>query len=113
MRKFRAGIFVAVAVLGACCCLAAQEVQTVDVTGKLSRVMAIGGESTGWALQLDSPLNIDGKQVASIEVDYKDAKKLEKLEDKHVRATGTITHRHGTETAERTILEATSVKPAK
>ena len=28
--------------------------QTITVTGKLVRAMAIGGESTGWALELES-----------------------------------------------------------
>jgi len=42
--------------------------QKITVTGKLDRVMAIGGESTGWAIQLDSEAAIDGKQVNSIEV---------------------------------------------
>ena len=32
----------------------------MTVTGTLTRVMAIGGESTGWAIQLDSAAAIDG-----------------------------------------------------
>jgi hypothetical protein len=54
----------------------------MTVTGKLARVMAIGGESTGWTIQLDSEAAIDGKQVNSIEVDSRKTKRLEKLENK-------------------------------
>jgi len=43
--------------------------QKITVTGKLGRVMAIGGESTGWTILLDSEATIDGKQVNSVEVD--------------------------------------------
>src|SRR5580700_10778182 len=70
------------------------------VTGKLGRVMAIGGESTGWAIQLDSETTIEGKRVGSIEVDYSNSERLEKLADKHVKANGTLSHRKGVETGE-------------
>ncbi len=83
------------------------------VTGKLGRVMAIGGESTGWAIQLDSETTIDDKRVGSIEVDYPNSARLEKLADKHVKATGTLSHRHGVETGERLVLVASSMKEVK
>lgn len=69
--------------------------QKLTVTGKLIRVMAIGGESTGWAVQLESEISIQGKQVDSIEVDSHEGQKLEKLANMRVRATGTLTQRHG------------------
>ena len=84
--------------------------QALSVTGKLSRAMAIGGESTGWIIQLDDETNIDGKQVGSIEVAYRKVSSLEKLADKHVKATGKLSHRHGVESGERTILEIASIK---
>jgi hypothetical protein len=84
----------------------------MTVTGKLTRVMAIGGESTGWAITLDSEAAIDGKQVHSIEVDSRKTKRLEKLENKHVEATGLLSHRHGVETGERIILVISSIKEA-
>jgi hypothetical protein len=65
----------------------------MTVTGKLAHVMAIGGESTDWTIQLDSEAAIDGKQVDSIEVDSPKTKRLEKLENKHVKATGLLSHR--------------------
>jgi hypothetical protein len=84
----------------------------MTVTGKLARVMAIGGESTGWTIQLDSEAAIDGKQVNSIEVDSRKTKRLEKLENKHVEATGLLSHRQGIETGERIVLVISSIKEA-
>jgi heat shock protein HslJ len=83
------------------------------VTGKLGRVMAIGGESTGWAIQLDSETTIGGKRVDSIEVDYANTERLQKLADKHVKATGTLSHRHGVEAGERLVLVVSSMKEVK
>lgn len=83
------------------------------VSGTLGRVMAIGGESTGWAIQLDSETSIDGKRVDSLEVDYSNTERLEKLAHKHVRATGTLSHRKGVETGERLVLVVSSMKEVK
>jgi hypothetical protein len=83
------------------------------VTGMLGRVMAIGGESTGWAIHLDSETTIDGKRVESIEVDYPNTGRLEKLADKHVKATGTLSHRQGVETGDRLVLVVSSMKEVK
>ena len=47
------------------------------MTGKLNRVMAIGGESTGWAIHLDHEITVEGKHVSSLEIDYPKTKKLE------------------------------------
>ena len=53
-----------------CICLQAEtKQQKITATGTLTRVMAIGGESAGWVVQLDSGAIIDGKQVSSIEVE--------------------------------------------
>jgi heat shock protein HslJ len=94
-----------------CVCSQAQEqAQKITVTGTLNRTMAIGGESTGWAIQLDSGITIEGKQVSSIEVDYPKTAKLEKLNSKRVTATGTISHRQGVETGERAVLIVSSIK---
>ena len=49
-----------------CVCSQGQErAQKITVTGKLSRTMAVGAESTGWVIQLESEADIDGKQVSS------------------------------------------------
>ena len=87
--------------------------QKITVIGKLVRAMAIGGESTGWALELESATTLDGKLVTSIQVSYRKAGKLEKLENKRVGATGKLTHRHGVETGEQPVLDISSIKEAK
>ena len=97
-----------------CVCLIAESAgQKVVVTGTLSRAMAIGAETTGWMIQLDSETTIDGKPVHSVEIAYPKTKKLEKLNNQRVKAKGTITHRHGVETGDRTVLEVSSIKAAK
>jgi hypothetical protein len=85
----------------------------MTVTGKLNSTMAIGGESTGWAIQLESETTIDGHQVSSIEVNYPKTGKLEKLDGKRVTAIGTISRWQGVETGERPILVVSSIKEAK
>jgi heat shock protein HslJ len=94
-----------------CICFAATaQEQKITATGKLVRAMAIGGESTGWTIQLDSEIDIGGKQVHSIEVASQDATKLKQFENKHVRASGTISHRHGVERRDRSILDVSSIE---
>jgi heat shock protein HslJ len=91
-------------------CLHAQsKEQPLSVTGKLSRAMAIGGESTGWTIELDSATTIDGKEVSSIEVAYRKSKTLERLANKRVKAVGKLSHRHGVETGDRSVLEISSI----
>ena len=41
--------------------IAANTGPKIVVTGTLSRAMAIGAETTGWMIQLDSETTIDGK----------------------------------------------------
>lgn len=86
--------------------------ETLTVFGKLSRAMGVGGETTGWMIELDTEATIEGKRIHSIEVDFKKKKKLEKLVDQHVEAEGKLTHVQGVETGERLVLELTSIKSA-
>jgi len=87
--------------------------QSLTVTGTLHRAMAIGAESTGWSIQLDSPVSIHGKQLESIEVSAKDNARLEQLKEQRVRATGTLSHRQGVETGSRPVLELASIRRLK
>lgn len=112
MRSVRIGIGLALAICGFCFIATPQE-ENVTVSGQLTRVMAIGGESTGWAIQLDSETNIDGKQVQSLEIQSQDTSRFESLQDKRVRATGKIVHRSGVETGSRTILDVSSIREIK
>jgi len=70
--------------------------QTLSVTGKLVRISAIGRETGGWSIELDSEVKIADKPVKSLEVDAS-ADKLTPLENKKVSAKGTIVSHHGVE----------------
>jgi heat shock protein HslJ len=96
-----------------CICLYAQTpAQKMTVTGKLTRMMAIGGESTGWAIELDSEVAIEGKQVKWIQVDSRKTKRLVELVNKRVEARGSLSHRQGVETGEQIVLDISSIKEA-
>lgn len=82
---------------------------SVEVSGKLVKMMAIGAETTGWAIEMKNEQSFGGKPVKSIEVEGK-AKKLEKLENKEVTATGTIVHRSGPESKDRIVLQVEKIK---
>jgi heat shock protein HslJ len=108
MHVVKVGVILAVAVLCICVEVFPQE-QEITVTGKLIRVMAIGGESTGWAIQLESERSIDGKQVDTLEIASQEGGKLERLQNKLVKATGKLAYRNGIETGRRTILDVSSI----
>lgn len=109
----RIATVVALTLVCACAQAAPQGQTKMAVTGTLARAMAIGGESTGWSIQVDPQITVDGKPVHSIEISYKDAQKLEQLANKRVKATGKLTHKQGVETGERPVLEVSSIKEIK
>ena len=81
--------------------------------GKLTRVMAIGAETSGWAIELNPVLTVDGKQVSSLEVKASNPKKLEALENKTVKAAGKLSNALGVETGQRPVLTLSSIKAVK
>jgi heat shock protein HslJ len=93
--------------------LAQQPKQKITLTGKLVRAMAIGAESTGWMLELDSPITIGDKQVNSIQIDYGDTGKLEELQNKLLMVKGKLSHRQGVETGEQPVIKVSSMKEVK
>jgi len=114
-QTFRLALTLSLAVLGMAVRAAAQGtpvVGSVEVTGKLTRVMAIGAETSGWEIQLESEQAFGGKPVKSIGV-VGNGKKLEKLENKKVTASGTIVHRSGVETGDRVTLQVEKIKQRK
>jgi heat shock protein HslJ len=111
MRGMRISVGVTLALFFICFIAIPQE--TITVTGNLTRAMAIGGESTGWSIQLDSETSIDGKAAHSVEVESSEIKKLEALENKSVRAAGKLAHRQGVETGDRTVLAVSSIEEVK
>ena len=97
-----------------CVCLRApaKAQDPITVRGKLVNIMEMGGESTGWAIELDSDFSVDGKTVESIELDGL-TRKAEKLQDKHVEVVGKLSHRHGAERGDWPVLEVVSIKQVK
>jgi hypothetical protein len=96
-----------------CVCLHADESdpQKVNIVGTIHRAMAVGVESTGWIVQVDSDTIIDGKPITSIEVsDSHKPKQLEEFENKRVKIAGKVAYRHGVETGVQTYIEISSIK---
>jgi len=89
------------------------QTKKITVLGTLTRVMAIGAETSGWSIELNPVLTIDGHQLSSLEVKSSDPKKLEKLENQTVKATGKLTYTTGVETGQRPILNLSSIKLVK
>src|SRR5258708_24281657 len=63
----------------------------ITIIGKLIRVMAIGGETSGWSIEFRQRITLEGKKMRSVEVTGA-LKELEKLKDQRVRAQGTLAH---------------------
>jgi hypothetical protein len=88
--------------------------QKIKLIGTLHRAMAIGAESTGWIVQVDSGAIIDGKPISSIEVNYeKKPAELEKFDNKLVKIAGKVAYRHGVERGVQSYIEINSIKAAK
>jgi hypothetical protein len=83
--------------------------KSLSVTGKLTRAMAIGGESTGWTIEVDSEITLDAHKTKSIEVQGTTAK-LESLADKHVSARGRLVIIEAPERGKRTVLKLTRIR---
>ncbi len=84
----------------------------MTVQGTLQRVVGIGGESTGWAIKLDRPVEIEGRTVTLLEIDH-NPERWRQLENKHVEATGRLTLRQGVERPFWPVLEVETLKEAK
>jgi hypothetical protein len=101
-------------ILALCCvCLHAQEgePQKITLVGTLHRAVAIGAESTGWSVQVDSETIIDGKPISSIEVsDIRKPKQLEDFDNKRVKIAGKVLYRNGVETGVQPYIEITTIK---
>jgi hypothetical protein len=85
--------------------------QKITLVGTLHRVMAIGAESTGWMVQVDSETIIDGKPISSVEVsDTHKPRQLEDFENKRVKIAGKVVYRHGVETGIQPYVEISTIK---
>ncbi len=80
----------------------------VTVKGKLVKVAAIGGETTGRAIDLEEPLNVGGQALTRIEI--VDGKELDVLEGERIVARGSLAKRSGTERGEYWVLEVERIQ---
>lgn len=109
---WRAMAGIGLAMLCVCARSAAQGTpvpDAVEATGKLVKAMAVGAETTGWAIEFESEVSFGGNGVHSIEVEG-DTKKFGKLENKKVTAKGMIVHRSGTERKDRILFVVQKIK---
>src|ERR1700692_4262051 len=101
-------------ILALCCVLLhadERDPQKITLVGTLHRAMAIGAESTGWMVQVDSETIIDGKPISSVEVsDTHKPRQLESFENKRVKIAGKVVYRHGVETGVQPYVEITTIK---
>src|ERR1700683_4920568 len=98
-----------------CVCLHADESdpQKITLVGTIHRAMAIGAESTGWMVEVDSETIVDGKPISSIEVsDSRKPQHLEGFENERVKIAGKVVYRHGVETGMQPYIEITTIKAA-
>lgn len=82
---------------------------TVEATGKLVKVMAVGAETTGWAIQFEDEVSFGGKGTHTIEVEG-NVKNFGKLVNKKVTVKGTIVHRPGAESKDRMVFVVERMK---
>ncbi len=88
------------------------EQDLVTVTGKLVKIVAIGGETTGWAVDLDSTVEIDGKKLNRIEIDP-NREKINSFNNKQVEIIGALKKRSGIERKEYWVMVAKKIKEIK
>jgi len=112
--RFLACLFFAVTFWGSTTVLPqeAQPAKKIAITGKLTRVMAIGGETTGWSLEPEKKITLEGKKMKSVEISGP-SEEFEKLNNQRVRAKGKLTHHTGVERGDHLVLEVSSITAAK
>ena len=81
----------------------------LTVRGKLVHVMAIGGETTGWGIELDKPLDIEDRKVFLLEIEAK-GMQLGEFENSQVEAWGLLKMRQGVERKFWPVLEVKVLK---
>ncbi|MGA2193115.1 MAG: hypothetical protein ABSG42_07040 [Nitrospirota bacterium] len=84
----------------------------ISVTGTLKRIMAVGGETTGWAINLDRPLVFQGKEYKRLDV-APGGVNISDLSGKKITASGAISWRTGVERGRYPVLELTGFKEIK
>ena len=81
----------------------------ITVTGKLIRVMAIGSETTGWAVDLDEPRQIGGRNITRIEIDPAGTK-VGDFENRRIEVAGILEKRSGIERREYWVMVVKKIR---
>ena len=79
------------------------------VHGVLKNIFQRNGETTGWALEVAGPLQVEKQAVAFLEVDY-DAARCVEFRGKHVEVTGYLKSEWGPERGIRPVLEVKTMR---
>ncbi len=86
--------------------------ELITATGKLVKIVAIGGETTGWAVDLDSPLEVNGKKLNRIEIDP-NGKKIDVFNNKRIEIIGALKKRSGIERKEYWVIMVNKIQEIK
>lgn len=86
----------------------------LTVTGKLMQVAIAGSDSaSGWTLQLNPVITLDGRQLGSLEIKTPHPQKLDPLQDEFVQASGTLTIINAGSSSECPVLKLASIHSVK
>jgi hypothetical protein len=85
--------------------------EVLQLSGTVRQVMAIGGETTGWALVLDFETAVGGKIFKEIELDPGNTD-MRQYKNKRAVVTGTLKEKTGVERGKYTVLQVKSIKKA-
>ena len=83
--------------------------EELQLSGQVRQVMAIGGETTGWALVLDFETAVGGKIFKEIELDPGDTN-MRQYKGQRAIVTGTLKEKTGVERGKYTVLQVKSIK---
>ena len=81
----------------------------LSVRGVLKSIFQRVGETTGWTMELDSPVQFEEQAVSFLEIDY-EAARCNEFRDKHVEATGYLKSEWGPERGIRPVLEVETLR---
>ncbi|MGC2423640.1 MAG: hypothetical protein WA666_04725 [Nitrospirota bacterium] len=83
--------------------------EELQLSGTVRQVMAIGGETTGWALVLDFETAVGGRIFKQIELDPGDTN-MQQYKGERAVVTGTLKDKTGVERGKYTVLQIKSIK---
>ncbi len=83
--------------------------ESFEATGYIRDAVAVGGETTGWVIELDEAVNLEGKLYSRIDVESQSIN-FEEYRDEHVEVSGEIKWREGLERGRYPVLFVHEIK---